>query len=200
MSFIFGGTPPTVAEMARKYKMDINRQIRELQRESQKLSVEEKSLFSDMKKAVTTNPKVAMQKAKAVVRVRRIASRFSTMQGNLQGVHAKISNMKSMEALTRTMQQVSTLMSKFNETPALKAMPHTLTTFARENAAMMLKSEIMDDAMDDIFDENEDEESDELIGDVFAEAGITFPTMAKASENIEETFARLKVAKQGIPG
>lgn len=199
MSFIFGGQAPTVADMARRYKTNINRQIRELERENMKLQVEEKSLFREMKKHAQTNPKVTLQKAKAVVRVRRIAQKFESMVGNLQGVSAKISSVKSMDALNKTMESVAALMTKFNATPAIANMGRTIAHFARENQSMLMKSEMLDDSLDEIFDENEEEESSDLVESVLVEANIELPqTSAAKFETVEERFERLKIKNELI--
>lgn len=193
MSFLFGGTPPTVSEMSRKYKMEINRQIRELERETIKLQQEEKRLFADLKRFVTSNPKVALQKAKSVVRVRRITSRFATMQGNLQSVCAKISSIKSMDALNKSMTEVSALMTRFNEAPALRNMHQTMAQFSRENGMMMAKSELMDESLNEVFDESEEDESDDVIGDIFTEAGVILPDSVQAMQQFEERLTQLRV-------
>ena len=197
MSFLFGGQPPTVTEMARRFKTDINRQIREMQREGAKLEAEEKTLFAELKKHADVNPKVALQKAAAIVRVRRLAARFATMQGNLQGVNAKISTIKSMDALTNTIGSVNALMSKFSASPALTAMPKTMANFARENQALVMKTELMDDTLEDIFDENENEECSDLVADIFMQAGLQLPRVASVvynePEDIEKQFERLKL-------
>lgn len=200
MSFLFGGAPPTVADMARRYKTDVNRQVRQLEREGQRLKNEEKALFVEMKRHANTNPKVAIQKAQAIVRTRQVAQRFATMEGHLQGVGAKITNMKSMDALSTTMAQVNAMMARFNAAPGMKNMAHVLGGFARENQALLLKSELMDDVLEDAFDENEQDECDMLVGDVLMEAGLEHLPMAVRSgappvvvESVEKKFEHLKV-------
>ena len=198
MSFLFGGVPLTVSELSRKYKVSINRQIRELEREIQKQQQEEKQLFHEMKKHAKTNPKVALQKAKAVVRVRRIVSKFSTMHGNLQALGAKVSNMRSIESLGHTMQEVSKLMSQFHQSAAIKTLPRSLAGFARDNQELMAKTEIMEETLDEVFDASEDEETecDDLVADVLLEAGLDLPPVAykkTVDEELEAKFQRLKV-------
>lgn len=189
MAFLFGSNP-TVADMARRYKSEIARQTRELERENMKLQMEERGLFREIKKHAQTNPALAFQKAKAVVRTRRIARRFGTMVSNLQGIQAKISSIKSMDALNKTMQSVTELMTRFNSTPALANMHQTMARFARENQSVMMKTEMMDENLEEIFDENEDEECSELVADVMTEAGVELPV---PQESLEERFEKLKV-------
>ena len=88
MSFLFGGTPPTTAELAQRYKRHINKSIRALDRES--MTNEEKVLMSEIKKSSQNNIKQSMQKAQAVVRGRRMINKFSQMKAHLQGIASRM--------------------------------------------------------------------------------------------------------------
>jgi len=80
MSFLFGGQAPTTAEMASRFKMKINRSVREIDRESARLVTEEKQLMSELKREASKDVKLAMQKAHAIVRTRRMTNKFSHMK------------------------------------------------------------------------------------------------------------------------
>lgn len=201
MSFLFGGTPPTVNELTRKFKFDIQRNMRGIQREKNKLSVNEKQLFAEIKRNVSTNPKITLQKAREVVRIRQIAQRMSTMESHLQGILSKVDNMKSVEALSTLMTKTSTLVQRLNKTTSVANMTRTIATFSRENNQMMTLNDLIDDQLEGTFDDlNDDEEQcDDLVSVVLSEAGIDhLPSVRQShtsiahNETIEQKFERLK--------
>lgn len=176
MSFLFGGAPPTTAELAARYKRHITRSIRELDREALKLSNEEKVLMNEVKKASVNNMKLSMQKAKAVVRTRRTLNKFSNMKAHLQGIGSRIQNIKSMEALQKSIQSAVCMMQGFNKVTGGAHLLSALNDMEKQNGYMTLQSEMTDERLDEIFEEDKDEEdTSEVVIQIMTEAGVQLP-------------------------
>ena len=195
MSFIFGGAPPTTAELARHFKTKIGRSIREIDREAARMKGEERVLMGEMKAAAANNLKLTLQKAKAVVRTRRTLNKFSSMKSHLQGISARIQNVKSMESLNGAVAGAAKMMAAFNQVMGGRALCSSLTEMERQTASMNLHSEMVDERMDDVFDEDEDENDiDNVVSSILLEAGIKLPDAIKtpaAELSLEERFERL---------
>lgn len=174
MSFLFGGAPPTTSELVRKYKSAIDRSVRELDRESAKLKSQESTLMSEIKKNGITNFTVSKQKAKSVIRTRKIIARFSSMKSHLQDVSSRIQGVKSMESLQTALASATGVMKGFSMKAGNGALLSTLREFEKFNGVMAIQSEMTDDGLNDAFDgEGDEDEIDALImSSVLQEAGI----------------------------
>jgi len=176
MSFLFGGQPPTTAEMATKFKMKINRSVREIDRESARLVSEEKQLMSELKREAPKNGKLAMQKAHAIVRTRRMTNKFSQMKAHLQGISTRIQSIKTTEALQRAVGSAVQMMQSFNRCSGGKHLVNSLADMERHTAAMTMQGELIDEQLDAAFDDDADEvESNEVVLQVLLEAGVDIP-------------------------
>lgn len=206
MSFLFGGVPPTTSELARKYRMAIDRSVRELDRESSKLKSQESVLMAEIKKNGTVNFSVSKQKAKSVVRTRRILARFSSMKSHLQDVSSRIQNVKSMESLQNALTSATGVMKGFSTKAGSAAMLSTLREFEKFNGLMAMQTEMVDDGMNDAFDgEGDEDEVDGVMCNVLQEAGLKLsdlPVPYSASvqavhddEDLEGRLMRLKTQR-----
>jgi charged multivesicular body protein 2A len=196
MSFLFGGNPPTTSELARRYKQHINKSIRELDRETARISSEEKQLMLEVKKHSTNNIKLSMQKAQAVVRLRRMLNKFSNMKANLQGIAQRIQSVKSTEALQRAVGSAVTMMTSFNKMSGGAQLVSSLHEMEKQNAFMNFQSEIMDEKMDAVFEEDNDEEAScDIVEQILLEAGVNIPSVHKTNTEIETIISRLQQCK-----
>jgi Zn-dependent M32 family carboxypeptidase len=194
MSFLFGGAPPTTSQMASRFKTQINRNIREIDRESARLQHEEKLLMVEVKRASANNMKLSMQKAQAVVRTRRMVNRFSLMKAHLQGVGTRIQSVKSTESLQNAIGSAVQMMQKFNRCVGAKALGMSLQELERQNATMNMQTEMIDEQMDSVFEEdNDEEEGDDLVLQILAEAGVDIPSArTEESMSLEERLERVR--------
>jgi Zn-dependent M32 family carboxypeptidase len=194
MSFLFGGAPPTTSQMAARFKTEINRNIREIDRESVRLQHEEKLLMVEVKKASSNNMKLSMQKAQAVVRTRRMVNRFSLMKAHLQGVSTRIQSVKSTENLQKAIGSAVQMMQKFNRCIGAKGLSISLNELERQNAAMNMQTEMIDEQMDSVFEEdNDEEEGSDLVLQILTEAGVDIPSArVEESMSLEERLERMR--------
>jgi charged multivesicular body protein 2A len=196
MSFLFGGNPPTTSELARRYKQHINKSIRELDRETVRISSEEKQLMIEVKKHSTNNIKLSMQKAQAVVRSRRMLNKFSNMKANLQGISQRIQSVKSTEALQKAVGSAVAMMQTFNKMTGGAQLVSSLHEMEKQNAFMNFQSEIMDEKMDAVFEEDNDEEATcDIVEQILLEAGVNLPSVHATHSEAETIISRLQQCK-----
>lgn len=182
MSFLFGGNPPTISELANRHKRDINRTIRGIDREIAKLNQEERSLMAEVKKTSSNDLQLSFQKAQSVVRNRRMLSKCSVMKSHMQGIAARIQNVKTMEGLQRAVSGTAQLMKSFNTRMGGVEMVASLHELERQNMAMIIQGEVVDGQMDSVFEEdNDSEESEDVVMQVMTEAGVCLPSVAAGS-------------------
>ena len=196
MSFLFGGSPPTTSQMASRYKTQINRNIREIDRESARLVREEKQLMVEVKKAASNNMKLSMQKAQAVVRSRRMVNRFENMKAHLQGIATRIQSVKSTEGLQKAVGSAVQMMQQFNRCVGVKTLGLSLQELERQNATMTMQTEMIDEQMDAVFEEdNDEEEGSDLVLQVLTEAGVSIPNAHMDDTlSLEERLERVRPA------
>lgn len=201
MSFLFGGPAPTTNELVRRYKGQIDKAVRELDRESAKLVYEDRILMQEIKRCAKTNPAMATQKAQAVVRTRKMNARFSKMRSHLNDVASRITGVKSTEALKKALTSVVSTMASFNAKAGNESLQKQLSEFARQNSAMGINVEMMEETLEDAFDVDENEEEvGNVVLDIMTEAGVTLPDVyVKRTEpaavddgRLEERLNRLR--------
>lgn len=175
----------TPEQMLRENQRLLNRTIRDLEREKQRLETQEKKVTADIKKQAKAGQMDSVKiMAKDLVRTRQNIKKFMMMKANVQGVSLKIASMKGQQSMATAMKGVTSAMSKMNKQMNLPALQKTMMEFEREMEKMDMKSEVMDEVMDDAMDDGETEaDTENLVNQVLAEIGI-------------ETTA----AMEGLPG
>mmetsp|Transcript_28446 Transcript_28446/g.58190 ORF Transcript_28446/g.58190 Transcript_28446/m.58190 type:complete len:213 (+) Transcript_28446:177-815(+) len=176
MSFLFGGKSKTPAEMMREYKRNVDRSVREIEREKTKLQAQEKKIIVDIKKAAKEGQmNVAKIMAKDIVRTRQQITKFYQMKTQMQAVGLRLQTIKSTQAMTEAMKGAAKAMRAMNAQVKPVAMQRILMEFEKQSQLMEDKQEMMDDVMDDAFEaEGEEGQIEEVVGQVLAEIGIDF--------------------------
>jgi len=208
MAFLFK-KPMTPAEQLRKHKREIDRAIRDLDRERTKLQMNEKKIIAEIRKAAQSNQQGAAKiMAKDLVRTRRHVTKFYQMKTHLQGVSLKLQTLKSNQAMADAMAGATRAMMSMNAQMNMPQLQAIMRQFEMQSEMLEQKQEMMEDAMDSALDDgDEDEEADELVQQVFDEIGIdvgsdmaAVPQGAGAAEQGDETSdleARLAALRQG---
>ena len=198
MSFLFGGKPPTTAELSGRYRTNINRSIRELDREVLQLDHQVKVLMSEIRRCAETNPMMAYQKAQAVVRTRKMSARSSAMKSQLQEISSRILNVRSIETLETAVASANRAMRNFNTRLGSRTLASTLHEFERENTQMGVQNELADEMLDGAFEDEDRDSVDDIVGQVLREAGVTLPLSVAPREEVplEVRLERLKIYNQ----
>ena len=168
----------TPKEILRENKRQIDRAIRDIDRERMGLQSQEKKLIVDMKKAAKQNQNDAVKvMAKSLIRIRHNVTKYYTVKSQLQAVSMRMQTLKATQSMADAMKGVTKALTGMNGTLSLPDIQKTLREFERQNEKMDMTSEIMNDAMDDAFEEEgESEETEELVQQVFDEIGINLNT------------------------
>jgi len=173
MAFLFG-KKKTLKEILREHQRNLNRSIREIDRERVGLQNQEKKITVEMKKLAKQGQMGAVKiMAKDLVRTRANVTKFYKMRTELQAVSLRIQTLKSHQAMAESMRGVTRAMMVMNRQMNLPAMQRIMMEFEKQSEKMDMKEEMMSDTMDDVFEgEGEEEESDEIINQVLDEIGI----------------------------
>jgi charged multivesicular body protein 2A len=148
MSFLFRRESP--AEMLRKHQRALQKAIRDLDRERQKLEQQEKKVIADIKKAARAGQNNACKiMAKDLVRTRKYVQKFYGMRTQLQGVSLRIQTLRSDQAMAEAMKGVTKAMRSMNKRMNLPQIQKIMMEFEQQSEIMDMKGEMMDDAIDD---------------------------------------------------
>ena len=97
----------TPQEQMRAHKRGINRAMRELDRERNKLQLQEKKLITEIKKLARQGQESSVRiLAKDLVRVRGSVTKFYSMKSQLQAVEMRLQTMKSTHAMSEALNGV----------------------------------------------------------------------------------------------
>jgi len=165
---LFGGKTKTPAEMMREYKRNVDRSVREIEREKTKLQQQEKKVIADIKKAAKDGQMGPVKiMAKDLVRTRNQITKFYQMKCQMQAVGLRLQTIKSTQAMTEAMKGAAKAMRAMNAAVKPIAMQKILMEFEKQNQLMEDKQEMMDDAMDDAMEaEDEEGQVEEVVGQV----------------------------------
>lgn len=149
---------------------DLDREVRELDREELKIKTE---LKSRARKASSPNDPGLKALAKQLVQIRNNRDKLFATRSHVgsMGIHAttmgaQMSAASAMGAMTKTLGTANAQMD-VNKTMKMMAQ------FQRENELINTKEEMMDDMLADAFDtEGMDDEAEEITGQVLAELGV----------------------------
>jgi len=174
MSWLFG-KKKSPKEILRENKRQLDRAIRDIDRERMSLQSQERKLIVEMKKMAKNNQNDAVKvMAKSLIRMRHNITKYYTVKSQLQAVSMRMQTLKASQSMADAMKGVTKALTGMNGQLSLPEIQKTLREFERQNEKMDMTSEMMNDAMDDAFEEEgEAEESDELVQQVFDEIGIS---------------------------
>lgn len=164
----------SLQEQMRINKRQINKAIRELDRERNNLGMQEKKLIAEIKtmakKGQMNSCKIL---AKDLVRTRNYQQKFMEMRCQLQGVNLRLQTMKSTESMSSAMKGVTQVMVRMNQQMNIPALNNIMKEFIQENERMEMLQEIMGDTVDDAMaGEGDEEEEDAIVKQVLDEIGL----------------------------
>lgn len=170
----FFATQLTPLEMMEQYRSLIQKTVRELEREIERLKQNETEARIEIKKTAR-NGQLAVAKimAKDLVRTRNSIAKLYEVKANLQGVYTRIQLMQSTAAMSEAMRGATRAMYMMNRQVNLPALQNILKQFEKEGDMFDMKQELMDDTIDTVMrQEGDDAQEDEVINQVLDEIGI----------------------------
>uniref|UniRef100_A0A0B7ATK8 Charged multivesicular body protein 2a n=1 Tax=Arion vulgaris TaxID=1028688 RepID=A0A0B7ATK8_9EUPU len=173
MEFLFG-RKKTPEEMLRQNQRALNKAMRDLDRERQKMEQQEKKVIADIKKMAKQGQMDAVKiMAKDLVRTRRYVKKFISLRANIQAVALKIQTLKANNTMAQAMKGVTKAMATMNKQLKLPQIQKIMMEFEKQSEIMDMKEEMMSDAIDDALgDEDDEEESDAIVSQVLDELGL----------------------------
>jgi len=168
------GRKKTPAEMLRQNQRALNKAMRELDRERQKMEQQEKKTIADIKTMAKKGQMDAVRvMAKDLVRTRRYVKKFISLKANIQAVSLKIQTLKANNTMAEAMKGVTRAMATMNKQMKLPQIQKIMMEFEKQSEIMDMKEEMMGDAIDDALgDEDDEEESDAVVSQVLDELGL----------------------------
>eukprot|EP00792_Barthelona_sp_PAP020_P005536 TRINITY_DN2692_c0_g1_i1.p1 TRINITY_DN2692_c0_g1~~TRINITY_DN2692_c0_g1_i1.p1 ORF type:complete len:213 (-),score=61.26 TRINITY_DN2692_c0_g1_i1:35-634(-) len=161
-------------EQIRENKRTIDRAVRELNRETNKLKTTENKLKIEIKKAAQSGQmQIAKLKAKDLVRTRKNVQKFTKMKTQMTTISLRLTTIGSNNAMANVMKNCAKVMGRMNQMYNVPKFQNIMMEFERQSELMDAREEMMEDTMEDVFAESdEEEEEEEIIGSVLAEIGI----------------------------
>ncbi|CAE1158591.1 CHMP2A [Acanthosepion pharaonis] len=173
LDWLFGHRK-TPEEMLRQNQRALNKAMRDLDRERNKLEGDEKKVINNIKKMAKEGQMDAVKiMAKDLVRTRRYIKKFILMKANIQAVSLKIQTLRSNNAMAQAMKGVTRAMQTMNKQLKMPQIQKIMMEFEKQSEIMNMKEEMMNDAIDDAMgDEDDEEESDAVVAQVLDELGL----------------------------
>lgn len=208
------GPSKTPREMMREYKRMIDKTVRELDRERERMAAAESKTVAEMRQLAAKNqPEAVKIRARDLVRSRKYQTKFYKMRAEMQAVSLRLQTLQATATMTEAMRGVTRAMVQMNRQMNLPAMQRIMQEFEKQSEIMGMKEEIMSETIDDAMDEegDEDTQAEELVGQVLDELGIKLseqvgvgagkiaPAAAEAAPapGEDELQARLERLKRG---
>lgn len=167
----FGSKAETPQEQMKSYKREVDRAVRELDRERTKMERQNERLAMDIRKAAKNNQTAVVKiMAKDYVRVKRQVTKFYQLKTHLQGVSLQLMTMKSVDAMANAIKNTTRAMVRMNQRLNIPQLTAIMRSFGIESERMEMTSEAIGDTLDDVFAvDGEEEEEDELVKQVMTE-------------------------------
>ncbi|KAM9987447.1 hypothetical protein ACTFIV_006299 [Dictyostelium citrinum] len=171
--FLFG-KQKTPKEVLRENQRNLNKSMREIDRERVNLQNQEKKIILDIKKmAKQGQMNSAKIMAKDLVRTRYHIQKFYEMKTQLQAVSLRIQTLQSTQAMAEAMKGVTKAMITMNRQMNLPQFTKIMMEFEQQSDKMDMKEEMMNDTMDQVMEQDgEEEQSQEILNQVLDEIGI----------------------------
>ncbi|GIL64669.1 hypothetical protein Vafri_18561 [Volvox africanus] len=136
--------------MLRENKRQLDKAIRELDRERMALQQQEKKTVMEIKKMAKEGQMDAVKvMAKSLVRNRHAVTKMYGLKSELQAVSLRLATLKSTQAMADAMRGATKAMRAMNRRLNLPNLQNIMREFERQNERMEMTSEMMGDAVDD---------------------------------------------------
>ena len=175
MSFLFGGARPTNAHTARDDQRRVAGNARGIEREIGRMDQREGQLQRELAGCAKDSSRMetASAKAKEIVRLRAHRARLYTVKAHMTGLAQQLQTVQATGKIQETIATTGQMLHTLNSRCDAAAMGRMLAEYERQNAQMLGKQELMDDALESGFEaDGEQEDCDEAVAAVLGEAGL----------------------------
>lgn len=167
------GSNKTPEQTLREYQRILNRAIRDLDREREKMIGQEKKVIEDTKETYKAGQiDDAKTLAKDLIRTRSYVKQFILMRASTQALFLKIQTLRSQNAMENAMKEIAKEMATRNKKMKLPQLQKIMMEFERQTGVMDMEIETFDLYDADITGSNDEEETEEMVLQVFEELGL----------------------------
>jgi charged multivesicular body protein 2A len=168
--------PIPLKDQIKQNQRIIKKAVRELEREIEKMKTSQKKLTKDIKKYAKENQTATVKiMVKDLVRSRNYVNRFIMMKTQLTAVGLKIQTIKSNEAMSSAMKDVTKCLVLLNKQMSVPELQKVMDEFVTENEKNELQQEVMNETLDDAMMEDGSEAmEDQIYSQVMDELGLNF--------------------------
>mmetsp|Transcript_14470 Transcript_14470/g.24942 ORF Transcript_14470/g.24942 Transcript_14470/m.24942 type:complete len:224 (+) Transcript_14470:52-723(+) len=172
--------PLTVKEQVKEQKRNIDKAIRELDRERMKMEQQEKTIQAQIRKAAKDDQiDAARMMAKDLVRTRQQVKRMYQMKTQMQSISMQMTSIQSTAAMNSALAGVVSSMAAMNTQLDLPSMQKLVMEYEKQTGKMEMTQEMMDDALEGAMGvEGEELATDEVLNQVLDELGLDLASKA----------------------
>ncbi|KAJ2378665.1 Vacuolar protein-sorting-associated protein 24 [Coemansia sp. RSA 2611] len=192
---------PTPDEMVRKWTAGIRSQQRELERQANKIKMEEKKAEQSIKQLAKKGDVSSCKLlAKELVRSRKQRNRIATNKAQLSAISMELKRQQSMLKVVGNLQKSTQVMRSFHQLMSVPQMQRAMMEMSREMMKAGIIDEMTEDMMESLDDEDLEEEADEELDKVLAEVtnGMLGEIKDVPAGNVVEPAAELSEAESEL--
>lgn len=183
------GQTKSPRELLREYKRNIDRTVRDLDRERATLQAQEKKIITEIRQMARKGQTDAVKiMARDLVRVRNYVTKFHSMKAQMQAVSLRLTTLATSAQMSEAMKGCTRAMVSMNRQINLPAMRRIMMEFEKQSEIMTLKEEVMNECIDDAMDEDGTEatETEGIVAQIMDELGIEIDEIKGGSTRMPE--------------
>eukprot|EP01023_Acetabularia_acetabulum_P033701 TRINITY_DN31569_c0_g1_i1.p1 TRINITY_DN31569_c0_g1~~TRINITY_DN31569_c0_g1_i1.p1 ORF type:complete len:210 (-),score=57.64 TRINITY_DN31569_c0_g1_i1:152-781(-) len=176
---------PDVKTQVKDSQRQIRGNVRDLDKEIQKLKQEESKLILDIKRAARNGDQtMAKVLAKSLIKLRASTTKMYNAKAQLTGVSHNLTTAVAQQGVSKAFAQSSQAMGAMGKLMDPVKMGKQMQQFSVQNEKMAMAQEMFDDTLDDALDTDEtEEESVDIMNQVLDEIGIDVSAKMSAAPN-----------------
>ncbi len=174
MAFLFGGARTQSNNPLKTYVRDIQRHVRQMDRELSTTSMQEKQIMREIR-VLAEKQDIPMVKCKAkeLIRNRAHRQRLVVTQQGLKSLCHELTMMSATQKNQEIISKTTKILTSLNTNMDVKSTYKMLMDFERQHTLVAEKQEIITESLDGVFEgDNEDIATDEAMSNVLEEMGL----------------------------
>ncbi|GAW79745.1 vacuolar protein sorting-associated protein 2 [Plasmodium gonderi] len=161
-------------ECLREEKRNLNRSVRELEREIFKLNNEKNKIEKNIKINAKKNDLALVRTlAKDYVNIKKTITKYNKIKSHLFSMKIKLQSVKSSEQLGHSLKEINRIIKRVNGYIKLTNLNNSIQEFQKENDQVSLKEDMLDDLFETFdYDSEMVAEEDEIVMKVLEGLGV----------------------------
>ncbi|KYO00755.1 putative vacuolar protein sorting-associated protein 2 [Plasmodium gaboni] len=176
-------------ECLREEKRNLNRSIRELEREIFKMENEKKQIEKNIRIHAKKNDITLVRTlAKDLVKIKQNVIKYNKIKSHLLSMKIKLQSVKSSEQLNKSLSDINNIIKRVNKYIQVKNINNSIYEFQKQNNEVSIKEDMIDDLFDTLnYDIDMIQEEDEIVSKVLDELGIQLNSKLEQIPTIKQT-------------